>query len=182
MRKFFAVFVLSVAVNYTAVFAQSSFLPGGNPNFKDKDLYLGAHLGMGGVYSFLGGVVNMEYGLFSNLGLTGSVGAFGYTTALWSYTQIPIIVGANYHFDIIKESKPSGWAYWDTWFGLGFGYVVSSWSSPDPTYIPSFSPGNYLTWDARLGARYFFSDKLAAKVELGYWALGYLRVGVDFKL
>jgi hypothetical protein len=181
MRKFFAVFVLGVILNSACVFAQTSFLPGGNPNFKGKDLYVGAHLGLGGgFYGGLGPVVNVEYGILSNLGITGSVGFFGYSyqpaaTYTWTYTQIPIIVGANYHFDLLKVKQL------DTWVGVGFGYVVASWTSTDAAFN-TFSSGSYFTWDGRLGARYYFSDKLAAKVELGYWALGYLRVGVDFKL
>ncbi len=181
MRKFFAVVVLGFVLSSAAAFAQKSFLPGGNSNFNGRDFYVGAHFGLGGgVYGGLGPVVNVEYGILSNLGLTGSVGFFGYsynylTNVTWTYTQIPIIIGANYHFDLLKVNKL------DTWVGVGAGYVVSSWTSSDPAYT-GFSTGSYFTWDGRLGARYYFSDKLAAKLELGYWALGYLRLGVDFKL
>jgi hypothetical protein len=181
MRKFFAVFVLSFIVSSTAILAQSSPLPGGNPNFKAKDFYVGAHLGLGGGwYSTIGPVVNIEYGVLSNLGITASTGFFGYTEGFtgytWSYTSIPVIVGANYHFDLLRVNKL------DTWIGIGLGYTFGGWSSSDASRAYTGSVGSYFSWDGRLGGRYYFSDKLAAKLEFGYWSLGYARIGVDFKL
>jgi hypothetical protein len=180
MRKFFAIMMLGVVLSSISVFAQSSFLPGGNPNFKGKDLYLGAHLGLGGgSFGSIGPVVNAEYGVLSNLGVTASVGFFGYTETYvgytWSYTSIPVIVGANYHFDLLKVNKL------DTWVGIGLGYTFGGVSSSDSRYSYSSSWGGF-TWDGRLGGRYYFTDRLAAKLELGYWSLGYLRVGIDFRL
>jgi hypothetical protein len=181
MRKLFAVVLAVIALSSVQAFAQQSFLPGSNPNFQNKDLYVGAHLGLGGgFYGGLGPVLNVEYGVLSNLGVTASIGFFGYTynpvpSYSWSYTQIPVIVGANYHFDLLKVSKL------DTWVGIGLGYVIGSWTSTDAAFN-TYPSSSYFTWDARLGGRYYLTDKLAVKVELGYWALGYLRAGIDFKL
>jgi hypothetical protein len=181
MRKFFAVFVLGVILSSACVFAQF----GPSPNFKNRDLYVGAHLGLGGGwYSGFGPVVNVEYGVLPQLGVTASAGFFGYTEAYtgytWSYTSIPIIVGANWHLDFLSTLLRT--KQLDTWVGAGFGYTFGSWSSSDPSRAYVGSLGSYFSWDGRLGARYFFSDKLAAKLEFGYWALGYARLGVDFKL
>jgi hypothetical protein len=181
MKKFFLVLAAVLLTASTSAFAQQSFLPGSNPNFKHKDFYAGAHLGLGGgVYGGIGPVVNVEYGVLSNIGITGSVGYFGYSEAFlsttWTYNIIPIIVGANYHFDLLNVSKL------DTWVGVGLGYTIGSWSSSDPTFTNFARTGSYFTWDGRLGARYYLSNNLAIKAELGYWALGYLRLGVDFKL
>ncbi len=180
MRKFFAVVVLSFIASSAAIFAQSSPLPGGNPNFKAKDFYVGAHLGLGGgFYGGIGPVANVEYGVLSNLGVTASIGFFvtseRYSSYTWTYTSIPVIIGANYHFDLLRVSKL------DTWIGLGLGNVFGGVSSSDAQYSYSSSFGGF-TWDGRVGGRYYFSDRLAAKLELGYWSLGYARLGIDFKL
>lgn len=178
MRKFFAVLVLGVILSSTAAFAQF----GPNPNFKDKNLIVGAHLGIGGGwYSTIGPVVNVEYGLAPQFGITGSVGFFGYSynpvaAYTWSYTSIPVVVGVNWHIDPFKVKQL------DTWIGAGLGYTFGSWSSSDPNNAYVGALGSYFGWDGRLGARYYLSDKLAIKGELGYWSLGYLRLGVDFKL
>jgi hypothetical protein len=179
MRKFFAVFVLGVVLSSASVFAQF----GPNPNFKNKDMFIGAHLGLGGgSYTGIGPVLNFEYGVLPQLGVTANVGFFGYSQAFstysYSYTQIPIAAGVNYHVDLLKVNKL------DTWAGASIVYVVGSWSSSDAAFASALSTytSSYITWDFHVGGRYFFSDKLAAKVELGYWSLGYLRVGVDFKL
>ncbi|MCU0426596.1 MAG: porin family protein [Candidatus Kapabacteria bacterium] len=171
----FAAMIMIVSVQ------KSSAQFGPNANFKNKDLFVGAHLGLGGGwYSGFGPVVNVEYGVLPQLGVTASAGFFSYTdvysTYSWTYTSIPIIIGANWHFDLLKVKQL------DTWVGAGAGYTFGSWSSSDPDRAYRGSVGSYFSWDGRLGARYYFTDKLAAKLELGYWSLGYLRLGVDFKL
>lgn len=174
-------FLASVMLFMLSFGFQASAQFGPNANFKNKDLIVGAHLGLGGGwYSGFGPVVNVEYGVIPQLGVTASVGFFGYTdvysTYSWTYTSIPFIIGANWHFDVLKIKQL------DTWVGAGLGYTFGSWSSSDPDRRYTGAVGSYFSWDGRLGGRYYFSDKLAAKVEFGYWALGYARIGIDFKL
>jgi hypothetical protein len=41
--------------------------------------------------------------------------------------------------------------------------------------------GSYLFWGADLGARYWFTPKLGAQLELGY-GLGVISLGIAYKL
>lgn len=170
-------FVLSFNFQVSAQF-------GPNENFKTKDFLVGAHLGIGGGRYFgLGPVINAEYAVLPQLGVTASAGLFSYNdvfSALSStYSSIPVIIGANWHFDLV--GLPEG-QHLDTWVGGGVGYTFGSWSSSDPNAVFIGAFGNYFSWDGRVGARYYFSDRFALKLELGYWSLGYVRLGMDFKL
>ncbi|MBN1924971.1 MAG: hypothetical protein JW798_03980 [Prolixibacteraceae bacterium] len=98
------------------------------------------------------------------------VGAFaGYGIAISSYysNSSRILVGARgaFHYPFIDKL--------DTYAGLALGarYSIYTYSS------------NYfgLSYGGFVGARYYFSEKLAAFAEAGY-GLGYLTVGVAFKL
>jgi outer membrane immunogenic protein len=130
----------------------------------------------------LGPVVNVEYGVLPQVGVTASAGYFGYSDVFSTYsltlTSIPIIIGANWHFDpdFFPESK-----HLDTWVGGGLGYTFVSSFTSDPN-IPFTTPFvNYFALDLRLGARYYFSEKFGLKLEIGYWTLGYVRLGIDVK-
>ena len=159
----------------TRAFAQLS----PNPNFHNKDFYIGPRVGLGGIGGAgLGLGANAEYGITPQIGITGTFGwssySFGSTAYSWTYTNLIFAVGGNYHLDILKVKNL------DTYAGVGLGWNVGSVASSDAQYPYTGSYGGFF-WDLRVGGRYFFSNNLAATAELGY-GFGYLRLGVDIKL
>jgi len=170
MRKFFATLVVLLGVSASTVVAQ-------NPEFSKGNIILGPRIGLGYFGSALGFGVAGEYGVLPMLGVVGQVGYSSYAwSSFWTSTNIMIAVGANYHFDLLKVSKL------DTYAGLNLGYNIQSWTYTGPgssgVYDGTSTP--FLS-GFTLGGRYYFSPKLSGVLELGY-GLGYLRLGVDFKL
>jgi hypothetical protein len=156
--------------------AGSTSLMAQNPEFSKGGLYLGPRLLLG--YG-VGVGVNGEYGVTNNIGVTGTVSYQGYTTGFvgynWTYSTISIMVGGNYHFDLLKVNKL------DTYAGLSIGYNIYSVTSSDSRFAYTDAAGS-IGWDGRIGGRYYFSNNIAVACELGWAWLGYLRLGVDFKL
>jgi hypothetical protein len=170
MRKFFAMLVLLLGVSVSTVVAE-------NPEFSKGNLILGPRIGLGYFGSALGFGVSGEYGVLPMLGVVGQLGYSSYAwSSFWTSTNIMIAVGANYHFDLLKISKL------DTYAGLNLGYNIQTWTYTGPgssgVYDGTYTP---FLWGFTLGGRYYFSPKLSGVLELGY-GLGYLRLGVDFKL
>lgn len=142
--------------------------------------YLGPSVGL----AFLGSTpdfgASYEYGLkLQNFGYVGIGGIFrywGYTTALWKYTDILIGAQGNYHF-ILKGSK------FDPFAGLVLAYDAGSvsYSGPFGNYISPSYGGLWLA--AQGGVRYWISPTIAISGRIGLGTLGYSGVdfGVDFK-
>ena len=66
----------------------------------------------------------------------------------------------------------------DTYAGLTLGYWNASWSSSNALFAAS---GGGIRLPIHVGARYFFTDKLAGVAELG-WGIAYLNIGIGYKL
>jgi hypothetical protein len=169
MKKVILV-VAALLVSATSAFAQ-------NPEFSKGNLIVGPRVGLGYFGSGVGFGVSGEYGVLPQLGVVGSLGYSGFSSGFWNYTNIIIAVGANYHFDLLKVPKL------DTYGGLNIGYNIGSYTYNGPGGSGVFDGVGYsgFIWGFTLGGRYYFSNNLAGVLELGY-GLGYLRVGVDFKL
>jgi hypothetical protein len=110
-------------------------------------------------------------------GYSGSSEDFVY--GKWKYTYIFLGVTGNYHF--IEKNRN-----FDAYAGIGLGYdIVSSSVTYNNGYDAahySFSGGvSYFAYDVHVGARYYFSPRLAAMAELGY-GFGLFRVGLSYKL
>ena len=117
MRKFFAVFVVGVILSSASMFAQF----GPNPNFKNKDFLIGPRIGLGYVAGAAFGVgVNAEYAVTPQIGVTGLAGWSSWGSTYWTYTNLIIGVGGNFHFDLLKVNKL------DTYAGLGLGWNIGS--------------------------------------------------------
>lgn len=173
MRKVLATLFALLVVSSLSVFAQ-------NPNFHKGDLYVGPRIGLGSIgVSSLGFIGTAEYGVQDNLGVTATLGYAGSSESYvggytWTYTYILATVGAQYHFDLLKVKKL------DTYVGVNLGYNIASVSVSDSRFPYTGSAGGFLV-AFNVGGRYFFSDRLAGVVNLGY-GLGIIQIGVDFKL
>jgi hypothetical protein len=120
---------------------------------------------------------------------TIGVGAYaGYTSSEWKYSDSygsykwkysNILIGARgaLHYPLIDEL--------DTYAGLMLGYDIasSSYSSTGMYEDQTVAGDSYggLIWSFYLGGRYWFSDKMAGMLELGY-GISYLNIGIAFKL
>jgi hypothetical protein len=162
-------------------------------NYKDK--VISAGIGLGSGYGFYGSTsfppifVSFETGLElpdlkNKLTIGGTVGYAGsgedYYWAEYDYTYIFIAVKGNYHF---LENNPK----FDAYAGLALGYNISNSSVKYKAGYDEFNQysysagGSYFGWDIHVGARYYFTQKLAAQAELGY-GFGIFRIGLAYKI
>jgi len=156
--------------------------------FKAGDTFLGGRVALGGVgKASMGFGLNGEYGIGDNLGV-GFVGMYsGYSedvnlitySGKWSYSNIYVLGMVTYHYDVFGVKDL------DTYGAFNIGYNVASakweWSNnPYGLPAPSASVGG-LVYGFTFNARYFLAQSLALTASVGY-GLGYLQVGVDFKL
>ncbi|HKK40813.1 MAG TPA: hypothetical protein VJ963_00295 [Bacteroidales bacterium] len=165
--------------------AQNTFLKG------DKVLNLGLGIGStlysGSYYtgktppisaSYEVGVKDELFDSKSSLGIGGYV---GYTAAKWEYDNwgwkySSFILGVRgiLHYQLVDK--------FDTYTGLMLGYnIVTSKEFGTAVYgydYSSSSSGIAYSWF--LGGRYYFNDKFAGMVELGY-GIAYLNLGVSVK-
>lgn len=165
-----------------------------DPIFVKGDKVVSVGLGLGGGYLYSGSGYKMTFppltGSFEvgvkddvlekgSLGLGGVLGYTGYKWEYnnnygWKYSNI-IIGGRGYfHYPLISKL--------DTYTGLTLGYNIAS-----STYYGSGTPfddtssyGGFI-WAWFVGGRYYFNEKVAGLLELGY-GVSYLTIGVAFKL
>lgn len=125
-------------------------------------------IGGPGVIS-LGGYVG--YKSFKNSYESGS---YAYTNS-WKYTVIG--VRAAYHYNGFDTEQ------WDLYGGTMLSYNILNYSYKDTNGISdnAGSYGSSAGLSLFVGARYFFTEKLAAMAEAGY-GISYLSVGISFKL
>jgi len=120
--------------------------------------------------------------LFDGNGAIGVGGYLGYAAYKWKYSSFDygwkysnIIIGPRgyLHYNFLEEL--------DTYAGLMLGYNIVSSSQ-----FGSYSYGGYsatasgVIFSGFVGARYYFSDNLAAMVELGS-GIAYLNLGIALK-
>jgi hypothetical protein len=124
--------------------------------------------------------VNAEYAISENIGVGGTVMAqfwsYGWGTASW----VTLAANANYHFIKLPADKL------DLYAGAELGYGIYSFS-----YASGWDAGSTgssgLSLAAVVGARYFFSPKIAVSVRFASPFLGSYTgfggaVGVTFLL
>jgi hypothetical protein len=92
----------------------------------------------------------------------------------WKYSNTIIGARGNYHYNFHEKI--------DTYAGLLLGYnIVSSKATGDwPGGVTGSATGSGVAWSLYIGGRYFFTDNIAAMVELGY-GIAWLNIGVAFK-
>ncbi len=145
---------------------------------KSGDIVFGGRVALGGVAgASFGFAANAEYGIQENIGVGAFFGYSGYKqnilTAEASYTNILVLGSVNYHQDFLKIQNL------DTWAAVSLGYNVAS-VSLKPSLPISPSAGGFV-WGVTANARYYFTQNLALVASAGY-GLGYLQVGLDYKL
>ena len=165
----------------------------GNPHLSKGDIIVGGKLALGNVYGAgVGFVLSGEYGLKegflsiphfpTSLGVGASLGYSSYTDDLYlygeySYSNFLILANALYHVQLIKNIPM------DTYLVLNLGVNIGT-SSYNGTYAGAPGSSNSdkgFTFGTGIGARYYFTNRLAAVGELGF-GMGILRLGLDFKI
>jgi hypothetical protein len=169
------VLVLPVMAQESSSQAQSS---SGLVFLKSGDIVMGGRLALGGVAgASFGFAANAEYGIQENIGVGAFFGYSGYKENFFaaeaSYTNILVLGSVNYHQDFLKIQNL------DTWAAVSLGYNVASVSLKPSLPTPP-SVGGFV-WGVTANARYYFTQNLALAASAGY-GLGYLQVGLDYKL
>ncbi len=174
------VMILFIAATGTALFAQD--WQNYSPSFQDGDFAVQAGLGLIPTFAYYGDItippisVAVDYGkTIADLPL--SFGGFlGYTSSkYYSYYELSyLIIGARaaYHVDFEVKNL-------DAYAGVMLGYNVIMEKVLDSTYHGSYGSGA-LAFSGYVGARYFFTDNLAAYGELGY-GISVISLGVTYK-
>lgn len=126
---------------------------------------------------------SFEYGivdhLFDDKSSIGVGGYFGYTSSKfdnmynstkdeWKYSSAIISARGSFHYSFLEKL--------DTYTGLSLGYNIVS-TKPDHKGLGKTS-SLFVGWYA--GARYYFTDAIAAMAEVGY-DVAYLNIGVAIK-
>lgn len=167
--------VIVLVFSATCVSAQGRYSKG--------DVLLNAGIGLG--YYYAGGVplqVSAEWAVNDLI----SVGPyFGYTSYSYNwgfdrrrrFSFIDIGVRGSYHFNDIFEITNE---QVDVYGGVFLGYSVSSSSGDDFFGVSNPYPSR-VVGGIHIGARYYFTEKVAGFAELGY-GLAPLAIGATFKL
>ncbi|MBK7212041.1 MAG: hypothetical protein IPH88_01830 [Bacteroidales bacterium] len=123
--------------------------------------------------------------LFDGKGALGVGGYLGYSgfkseynwgggTYGWKYTNIIIGPRGYLHYNFLDKL--------DTYTGILLGYWIAT-NKEYGTIQTGYSSDSYggVTWSWFAGGRYYFSDKFAGMLELGY-GISYLNLGIAVKL
>ena len=186
MKRFVFVAVSLFLINL----AQAGVMDGpGNPHLSKGDIIVGGRLALIDAYDApVGFIVNGEYGLMegflsipnfpTSLGIGASLAYSGYSKTYsfgeYSYSNFEIMTHGVYHVKLIKKIPM------DTYVVLSLGFNIES-NDLDVGVggkVPDRNGGFKI--GTSVGARYYFTNKLAAVGELGF-GMGLLRLGMDFK-
>jgi len=97
-----------------------------------------------------------------------------YMAVDWEYTYMVFAARLSYHPDFGVKKL-------DAYATLTLGYYIWSWKVPSGVYKGSYDDGAFY-FGGNLGARYFFTEKFGAFLELGYSSLTYATIGLAIKL
>lgn len=172
------------------------YLSAQTPAFEKQDKALNLGIGFGNVlYSGSGYTsttppisASFEIGAIDDVlekGVIGLGGYVGYSSYKWEYDwwgdqwgfkYSDLIIGArgSLHYPLVDKL--------DTYTGLLIGYEIitaKEYGTISPAYnYKATSSGGIWSW--YLGGRYFFTDNVAAMMELGY-GITYLNLGLAVK-
>ncbi|MBN2625328.1 MAG: outer membrane beta-barrel protein [Spirochaetales bacterium] len=183
------VMLLFIAASGTLLFAQD--WTDYSPAFEEGDMAIQAGIGLIPTFGYGDSTVppisvGFEYATpvadlplsFGGLiGYSASKDEYSYWSYSWSYKYSYILIGAraSWHVDLNVENL-------DTYAGVMLGYnVVTVTVDGDDTFASSSASGSSLIYGGYIGARYFFTENIAAFGELGY-GMGVLTLGATFKL
>lgn len=181
-KRLFSMAVAIIAV--TGLFAQSGTFSKGD-KVANLSIGLGSSIYGSGYKSGIPPIgASFEYGvkdeLFNEKSSLGIGGYLGFTSASQdifgaSFSYSSIIVGARgiVHYQLIDNI--------DTYGGILLGYNIASSKVTGGGLGTSGASVGGLVYAGFVGARYYFTPKLAAMAELGY-GIAILNLGVSFKL
>lgn len=164
--------------HYTAgLFCLLLCVSSASAQFAPERLFVGPQAGLSIFESSIGYGAGIEYAFDKNIGAGLDVVYTGFSLGVppfeFDYSLIGALAFASYHLDL--ENKKL-----DPFVKLGVGYfnwdVTTSDSELNNAIGASYTSGIGVT--GQLGMRYHFSDKMSAKVTLGYPLL--IGAGVDF--
>jgi hypothetical protein len=122
-------------------------------------------------FNFLNFEKNIHAGLFASYSSTSENFDFGYS-GKWKYTYIVIAAQGNWHFMPGEKLDPFA--------GVSLGYRIASvswsWSGAAGPYSPSSASASDIFFSAQAGLNYWFSEKWAVQVRVGYFP--YASIGV----
>lgn len=137
--------------------------------------------------------VSYEQGILDGLfekGVLGVGGYLGVSTSKWEYNDIfdPTAPGYGYKYTYTIVGVTGTFHYpfidkLDTYTTVLLGYTIgtskffSDDNVPDPGNTNSVSG---IAYSGMIGAKYYFTDNLAAMVELGY-GIAFLNIGLVYK-
>jgi hypothetical protein len=125
--------------------------------------------------------VGVKDNLFDDKSSLGIGGFVGYAGAKWDqaghgwkYSDYILGVKGALHYQLIDKL--------DTYTGILLGYdiVSAKWYGSGSEWVNTGSSSGF-AWSWFLGGRYYFTDKVAGLIELGY-GISYFKVGVALKL
>ncbi len=169
-----------------ALMAQSPIFEKG-----DKVLNLGIGFGTslysGGYYKTSIPPISASYevGILDDVLDVGSIGVGGYLGYVaykyeylnWGWKYSNFVLGARgvFHYPFVDKL--------DTYTGLMLGFdIVSAKEFGDASYLFSYNASSshaVASWF--IGGRYYFTDKIAGLLELGY-GIAYVNIGVAIKM
>jgi hypothetical protein len=91
----------------------------------------------------------------------------------WKYSNIILGARGSFHYPLVDKL--------DTYAGVLLGFnIVTSKEIGDPTGTDDNYGSGGLAWSGFIGGRYYFTDALAAMLELGY-GIAWLNLGLALK-
>ncbi len=154
-----------------------------------------AGIGIGGIGGFYGTSslpvisAGVDFGIHEFISVGGMI---GYSTSRFEYPYL--VVGQNnvysYKYSYITIAgrgsyhAPLDVKKTDIYGGLDLGYTIVSAKVDGQTptgLVIAGASGSYFFFGIHVGARYYFSEKVAAYGELGY-GFGILNIGVAFRI
>ena len=171
-------------------FAQAGVMDGpGNPHLSKGDIIIGGRLALIDAYDApIGFIVNGEYGLMegflsiphfpTSLGIGASLAYSGYTHTYYygeyKYSNFEIMTHGIYHVKLLKKIPM------DTYLRLSLGLNIEGRDLDVGVGGKKVDRNGGFKIGTSVGARYYFTNKLAAVGEVGF-GMGLLRLGLDFK-
>ncbi len=112
--------------------------------------------------------VSAEYGLTPNIGIGGTAMFWLWSDPYWTNTVVSLSVDGAYHFTKLDVEKL------DLFAGGSLGFTIYSWSwkSGYSDWYEGSSGSSGLWISPFLGARYFFSPKIAASLKAYFSIVG----------